>query len=201
MKSFSFEDRRSKLEDRCDPRSLILNFLNPYAPLKQISIGVLVLALTTLTGCAYYSFTGATIPSHVNTIAIPLAEDNSINPLTSLNASLTDLLINRFVRQTRLQLETSEDDADALLTLTIDRYVNQPTAVSAQEQATLNRVTISVTARYFDQVEEQEVVERSFSSFEEYDPTVGGLEAEEQAAMAALINISEDIFIAATSDW
>ena len=91
----------------------------------------LPLALLLLNGCGYYSFTGATLPEHLNTVAIPLAEDNSLSPLTTLDEALTELLVTRFVRQTRLSLETSEDDADAVLTATIDRYTSAPTSVTA----------------------------------------------------------------------
>jgi hypothetical protein len=152
-------------------------------------------------GCAYYSFTGATLPSHLNTIAIPLAEDNSLSPLASLGDRLTEELIDRFVRQTRLTLETLEGDADAVLTATIDRYTNAPTSITGEEQAARNRVTLTVTVRYVDQVEDKELLQRSFTSFEDYDPTAGGLEQEEQAAEAALRNIVDDIFTAATSNW
>ena len=161
----------------------------------------LVLLLAAAPGCAYYSFTGATVPTHLNTVAIPLAEDNSLSPLTTLDDELTDLLITRFVRQTRLSLEENEDDADALLTVRIDRYANAPTSVSGQERAELNRITLSVSVRYYDRVEDKELLQRTFSSFADYNPLEGSLELEEETALAALENIADDIFTAATSNW
>ena len=161
----------------------------------------LVLLLAAAPGCAYYSFTGATVPTHLNTVAIPLAEDNSLSPLTTLDDELTDLLITRFVRQTRLSLEENEDDADALLTVRIDRYANAPTSVSGQERAELNRITLSVSVRYYDRVEDKELLQRTFSSFADYSPLEGSLELEEETALAALENIADDIFTAATSNW
>ena len=168
---------------------------------NQFFLFLFAAALLLQTGCAYYSFTGATIPAHLDTIAIPLAEDNSLSPLTTMDEDLTELLIERFVRQTRLRLETSEDDADALLTTQITRYANQPSAVTGEERATLNRITVTVSVQYVDQVEDREIVQRTFSSFQEYDPTTGGLDAEEQAARDALEDIADDIFTAATSNW
>ncbi len=162
---------------------------------------VWLLLLAAAPGCAYYSFTGATVPAHLNTVAIPLAEDNSLSPLTTLDDELTDLLITRFVQQTRLGLEQNEDDADAVLTIRIDRYANAPTSVSGQERAELNRITLSVSVRYYDRVEDKELLQRSFSSFADYNPLEGGLELEEETARAALENIADDIFTAATSNW
>ncbi len=153
--------------------------------------------------CSYYSFTGATIPSHLSTIAIPLVEDNSISTLTTLDDAMTALLVDRFVGQTRLSLQPDESQADVLLRARIDRYGNQPASVGGQERATLNRVTISVTTDYLDRTKDEVIFSRSFSSFEEYDPTdpERGLAGEEDAARAVLEKIADDIFTAATSNW
>lgn len=163
----------------------------------------LVAIVVAASGCAYYSFTGAVIPSHLNTIAIPLAEDNSISTLVDLDESLTSLLVDRFVGQTRLSLQPDQEQADALISARIDRYQNQPASVGGQERATLNRVTISVTTEYIDRTKDEVIFSRSFSSFEEYDPTdpERGLSGEEDAARAVLEKIADDIFTAATSDW
>ena len=154
-----------------------------------------------VSGCAYYSFTGASIPSRLNTIAIPLAEDNSSSPLSALDQNLTDLLVERFARQTRLSFTSTESDADAVLEATIERYTNQPTSVTGEERATLNRVTFTVQFRYYDQVEEQVLMQDTFSSSEEYDPATEGLEGQRRAALAALENVADDAFTQATSNW
>ena len=161
----------------------------------------LLLLLAALPGCAYYSFTGATIPANLNTVAIPLVEDNSLSPLTTLDEELTELLITRFVRQTRLTLETNEDEADVLLTAQISRYTNAPTSVSGEERAEFNRVALVVSVRYYNRVDDVELFDRSFNSFDDYNPLEGGLDEEEQAALNALENIADDIFTAATSNW
>lgn len=154
-----------------------------------------------LGGCGFYSFTGASIPAHLNDITIPLADDNSTGPVTTLGDDLTRLLIERFVGQTRLSLQPEEEESDVILTTRIDRYSNDPAAVSAQERASLNRVTIVVHARYFDQSQNEEILQRTFSSFAEYDPSTDGFEGELAAARIALTNIADDIFTAATSNW
>lgn len=165
-------------------------------------IGTIV-AITALAGCGIYSFSGAAIPSHLNTISIPQVQDRSSNTLTNLDDNLTNLLMDRFVQQTRLSLEPTANKADALLRVQIDRYSTQPTSVSGQEQATLNRVTITVSVTYTDQTNETNVIDRSFSSFEEYDPLDPntGLTGEGAAATAVLEKIADDIFTAATSNW
>lgn len=165
----------------------------------SIRLALVAVILPVAVGCGYYSFSGATIPEHLGTIAIPLVEDNSISTITALDEQMTQLLIERFVQQTRLSLEPTEDDANALLVVTIDRYVNAPASVSGDERATRNRVTITVSVEYDDHIENRSLLQRSFSSFEEYDPLDPS--KEEEAAVAALVKIADDIFTAATSNW
>src|SRR5690606_8065431 len=128
---------------------------------------------------------------------------NSLNTLTAIDEQFTELLLQRFVRQTRLVLETTPEEADALLTARIERYSNVPSAVGAQEQATLNRVTISVQVLYRDQTNSTDLLNRSFSAFEVYDPSDPGqgLTGEVDAAASAMQKIADDIFTAATSNW
>lgn len=161
---------------------------------------LLVLAMG-LSGCSYYSFSGATIPSHINTIAIPLAQDNSVSPVPTLDRDLTDLLTDNFVGRTKLSLTTNEATADATLTATIRNYQNEPTGVSGDERATVNRVTIQVQVEYYDQENDEELVNQSFSGYGEYDPGAAGLAGEREAAQVALERIADNVFTTATSNW
>lgn len=179
------ERRRLARWWRCSPALIALSITLPLT-LSQ-------------TGCGIYSFTGASIPDHVETVAIPLAEDRSLGGVPNMDQALTDLLIERFVQQTRLVLEPDENAADALLVATIERYQNEPTAVTDDELAALNRVTISVRVTYLDQVEDDERLARSFSANGTYDATNIG--QEDVVVLEALEEIADDIFTAATSDW
>lgn len=163
----------------------------------------MALLLLTAPACSYYSFTGATIPEGIDAIAIPLAPDNSSSPFTDLDGELTDLLIDRFVGQTRLRLQTNENEADAVLATRIEGYENEPTAVSGDERATLNRVRVQVAVQYVRQGAdgEEDLLDRTFNSSAEYDPAQDGRQGERDAALAALEAIADDIFSQATSNW
>lgn len=152
-----------------------------------------------LAGCGYYSFTGASIPEHLDTVAVPLVEDQSLGGVPAMDQALTDLLVERFVRQTRLVLEPDEGQADAVLAARIESYRTEPVAVTGDEVAALNRVTIRVAVRYLDRVEDAVRLERTFSGSAEY--AAADLELEEAAVAEALREIADDVFTAATSDW
>ncbi len=158
------------------------------------------MAALLLAGCGYYSFSGATIPSELNTIAIPLAELEAATPLPALPDELTRLLTDRFVRQTRLRLEPDEAAADAVLQARITGYRNEPTAVGA-DRAQRTRVTISVQIRYAARDAARPLLEQTFTAFSDYDAAADGPEGETQAAQSALEQVADDIFTAATSNW
>lgn len=161
---------------------------------------LLIFGAGTLSGCAYYGFSGASIPSHLETIAIPIAENNTASPVSTLGRDLTGLLTDQFVGRTSLSLDNNETNADAVLQARITSYTNEPTGVGGDERATVNSVQIRVQARYYDQLKDSTMVEESFTGSEEYPPEAG-LSGEQQAAQLALERVSEDIFNTATSDW
>jgi hypothetical protein len=162
---------------------------------------LLVFGAGTLTGCAFYSFSGASIPSHLETIAIPIAEDDTNSPISTMGRDLTGLLTDQFVGRTNFSLNNNETNADAVLRARITGYSNQPTGVSGEERATVNSVRIQVQVRYDDQVRDSTMMNQSFTGSAEYDPAEAGLTGEQQAARIALERVGEDIFNTATSTW
>lgn len=161
---------------------------------------IAALLLTLLSGCGYYSFSGASIPPELDTIAIPLAELDAATPLPSLPDELTRLLADRFVRQTRLRLENDEASADAVLQARITGYRNEPTAVG-DDRAQRTRITITVAVRYAAREAPQPYLDRTFTAFSDFDALADGLDGEAQAAESALRQIADDVFTAATSNW
>lgn len=168
--------------------------------LTRLGVGAVLAVVLLASGCTYYSFTGATIPSDIETIAIPLVDDRSNSPFVAIDQDLTDLLIERFVDQTRLSLTTRTAEADAVLDVRIDGYSSQPTTVGGDDRATANRVTINVQVEYLDQVNDESFLSRAFTGQSNYDPAEG-LGGQEEASAIALEELADDIFTQATSDW
>lgn len=156
--------------------------------------------LVLLAGCGVYSFSGATIPDRLQTVAIPIAEDRSAGGPPGLDRLLTDALVDRFVDRSRLSLETDEAEADAVVRATIERYAIAPVAVTDQNVAALNRVSLAVRVVVEDRVENAELLARTFTATEDFAPAAG-LQGEADASATALEQIARDAFTAATSDW
>lgn len=166
-----------------------------------VRIGLLSVVCT-VSACGSYGFTGSALPPHVETILIPVFEDQTRSGIPNLSDTITELLIDRFVNRTRLRLASSATDSDTILSGTVLRFRNQPAAVSGDEKATINRVNITVRARFEDRIKGRDMVpERTFTAFGEYDPVADGIEGEGVAITAALVQIADDVFTAATSTW
>ena len=150
-----------------------------------------------LAGC--YSFTGASIPSHIHTIAIPLAEDQSAFGQADLRQNLTQTLTNKFLREGSLQV-ASRSNGDALLTVTIDRITDEATGVRAGETLTNKQVTIFVTAIYFDQRKQKQFWQRDFQQSAVY-PISQNIEGLKQALTQAEDKLTDDLLLAVISNW
>ena len=163
---------------------------------------LLTFHFTLLTSCGFYSFTGASIPEHLGSVAVPLVELEVQGSVPGLDQALTDALVERFADRTRLTLATDAEAADAVVYATLQRYTITPVAVTGDEVASLNRVSITVTLRYFDRVEDEEVVNRAFTASADYDPAENSpAAAEAEAAALAIDQLADDMFTAATSNW
>ena len=167
---------------------------------KSLALCLLLFsALPLLSGCGIYSFSGATLPKEITTVAIPLAEDRTVG-LPGLDQQLTDQLVQRFVDRTRLRLEPDEGAADAVLAVVIERYASEPAAVTGDETAALNRLTIEIQARLDEEGRETPRVDRRFSASDTFDPA-GGLAGEAALAEELLRRLADDLFTAIASDW
>jgi hypothetical protein len=159
-----------------------------------------LLALLALPACAYYSFTGAALPEHLRTVAVPLVEDRAAGAVPDLDRALTDALVERFADRTRLRLETDEGAADLVVRATLQRYQIAPVAVTGEEQAALNRLSVALAVVAEDRVQSRERLRRTFTASADYDPAAGAA-GEAEAAARVVERLADDVFTAASSDW
>lgn len=162
---------------------------------------LLLITCFTFSGCMTYSFTGASIPSGVNTIYIPFFPDQSNSGLGDLGDQLNQVLIDRFVNQSRLQLANNEEDADAVLDGVITSYSNRPFSIGGDEQTGQNQVSISVRASFKYATEEEAEWNTNFNGRATYDPAQDPIDGERNAATEALEQIANNMFNDAVSNW
>jgi hypothetical protein len=169
-----------------------------------IILRIILIILFTMTvlvnfGCCVYSFTGASVPAHLQTIAIPVAEDRSGSSIAGLREQLTEGLIQKFIDDNSLQV-TERTTANAILECVITSVADAPSIVSAGEEITSRRITITVKVDYKDLVQRTTIFDKSFSNYGDYEPG-GATSTREGAITDAVDKISEDILLAVVSGW
>ena len=78
----------------------------------------IITSVINFTGCFSYSFTGASVPKHLKSIAIPISEDRSGSGQPGLSEMLTNSLIQKFIDDNTLQV-TDKSKANAILNCSI----------------------------------------------------------------------------------
>jgi len=170
-----------------------------YILLLTISLLFITSVILNFTGCCLYSFTGAAVPEHLQTIALPISDDRSGAGEPGLRELLTERLTQKFIDDNTLQV-TERTAADAILECTITSLSDAPAIVTAGENVTSRRVTISVQAAYKDLVKRKTIYEKNFSNYGDYS-SAGDINARRTAIEEAVDNITEDILLDTVSGW
>jgi len=169
---------------------------------NYISLLFLLIALVLVlnfTSCCSYSFTGASVPKHLKTIAIPISDDRSGSAESGLRETFTQKLIQKFIDDNSLQV-TDRVNADAVLECAIVSFNDAPAIVAAGENVTSRRITIGVKASYRDLVKKMTIYDKTFTEYEDY-PQTGSLTERNTAIEKVLDKLTENILLETVSGW
>lgn len=146
-----------------------------------------------------YSFTGADIPSDAKTVSVAAFQNNA--PLAGPNVSLlfTESLKDLFIAQTRLNLVKSEGDLH--FEGAIVGYDVRPMAIQGNDAAALNRLTITVSVRYVNTLDEKKNFEQNFSRFVDFPSTTDLSSNEESLVGEVNKQLVQDIFDRSFGNW
>ena len=160
---------------------------------SYIVIAVLV------SSCGIYSFSGTSIQPDVKTITIPYVEYTALRVNPSLSNDLTEALKEKYRKLTRL--EDVDVDGDLELVCTITGYDVKATAVTANEMASQNRLTVTVKVEFSNKKYPEDDVSNNFSAYEDFDATMS-LDAVESGLCETIVEkLVEDIFNATVAQW
>jgi len=166
----------------------------------NIRIFSVIILFTILSGCTVnYSFTGASIPAEVKTINIKYFPNNASLIVPTLSQELTDALRDKFTSETNLKIVN--DGGDLLLEGSITGYKTSPVAVQSNDQAALNRLTITVDVTYTNTFDENMSFETTFSRYDDYSSSANLTEVQEGLIEEIGRMLVEDIFNKAVINW
>ncbi len=160
----------------------------------------LAVAALLVHSCGIYSFSGTSIQPDVKTVTINYFEYKALRVNPSLSNDLTEALKDKFRKMTRL--EQVEMDGDIEVTGTVTGYDVRAMAVTAEEVASQNRLTVTIKISFTNRKHpEDDFPDKSFSAYSDYDSTQS-LDAVEATLCEEIIEkLCEDIFNATVANW
>ncbi len=159
-----------------------------------------MVAALSLTGCGIYSFSGTSIQPDVQSITINNFEYKALKVNPTLSNNLSEAMRTRFRQMTRL--EQVDMDGDLEISGAITGYDVRASAVTANEVAAQNRLTVTVTVSFMNRkYPEDDFDNKSFSAYADYDST-NSLDSVENSLCEEIIDkLIEDIFNATVAQW
>ncbi len=160
----------------------------------------LIATLPLLQSCGIYSFTGTSIQPEVKTVTVNYFEylAPKVNP--SLSNMLTEAMQEKFLKLTKLELVDIDGDLEIIGAVT--GYDVKATAITANEQAAQNRLTVTVKIEFINRKFPEESLEnKSFSAYQDFDATQS-LDAVEATLCEDIVEqLCEDIFNGTVANW
>lgn len=159
------------------------------------------LVAAALSGCAGcpYSFTGASVPPHLKSIAIPIVEDQSGYGDATLRDQFSQQLLQRFVNDNTL-LPGDRSSADSMLEGVITGVKDVPVVVEGGDQVAKRRITVTAHMVFRDLRLRKKVWEKDFTQWGDYS-SGGGLTQRNQGIAEAIRKITEDILNETVAGW
>ena len=163
-------------------------------------IFALVLAAFMFGSCGIYSFTGTSIQPDVKTVTINYFEYKALKVNPSLSNQMTEALQDKFLKLTKLEQVDMDGDLEILGAVT--GYDVKATAVTANEQAAQNRLTVTVKVTFINRkYPEDDFQDKSFSAYADFD-AMQSLDAVESTLCDEIVEkLCEDIFNATVAQW
>jgi hypothetical protein len=156
----------------------------------QALIGIFVMLI--FTHCGGYSFSGAALPPHLKTVAVPLFDNRS--PEFGIDQLLTDAIIDAVTKDNTLKI-VDLSAADCHLRGTLMRIEDRAGQYDEQEQAATFRVTLTVRIVFEDLRKQTVLWENTFSQYGTYTDN------RDDGLSQAIEKLTTDIVNKMTSNW
>lgn len=167
--------------------------------MKKIYTLLILIVAFALTGCGVYSFTGASVPPEAKTVSVQYFPNNANLVYPMLSSMLTNTLRDYFMNQTTLS--EIANNGDLAIEGEIVGYETAPTAITGDQTAALNRLTITVNVRFFNRFDETKNFEQKFSQYEDYPSSQDLNSVQETLSNTIVEKLCEDIFNKAVVNW
>ncbi len=149
--------------------------------------------------CGIYSFSGASLDPKDKTVNVKFFPNRAtiINP--NLSQLFTEKLKDRFASQTKLELV--DFNGDLTFEGEITNYDTKPIAITKDEQAEQNRLTITVHVKFTSINNSKFNFDTSFSRYADYPSSEILTDVEDDLTEQIVTELIDDIFNKSVVNW
>jgi hypothetical protein len=152
-----------------------------------------------LSSCGIYSFTGASVSPETKSVEIGYFENRASLIQPSLSSTFTEKMKDKFVSQTNLSLV--QRDGDLVFSGYISDYQSTPVAIQGNEQAALNRLSVSVSVKFTNKNDTKQDFETTFTRYSDFDSRKNLSTVESELLNEICNQLTDDIFNKAVINW
>lgn len=149
--------------------------------------------------CGIYSFTGTTLSPDIKTVTVNNFVLATAGGPANLPLTFNEKLKEYYQRYTNLKVVPN--NGDMVLEGNITGYDLLAVAPTAQDQAGVNRLQITVLARFYNNKDESKNFEQSFSFYQDFPQNQTLSQNESRLVPKILDQIVLDIFNKTAADW
>ncbi len=166
---------------------------------KVMKSTLYICLLLAMASCRNYSFTGASIAADAKTVSVGTFPNRApiVNPY--LSQQFAESLRDKFVSETNLAVVQQQGDLQ--FEGAIVNYQTQPAAIQGNDNAALNRLTITVNVKFTNSSEPKNDFEQKFSRYVEYDSKLSLASVEQDLVTEVNRQLVDDIFNKAVINW
>lgn len=164
-----------------------------------IRIAAIGLVAMMCQACGIYSFSGTSIQPDVKTIYIDYVEYRALTVNPKLSSQVTEELKEKFRKLTKL--EQVNEDGDLEIYGAITGYAVSTAGVSANETASMNRLTVSIKIKFTNRKHPEDDFEQSFSAYSDFDASQLLDSVQDALCEEIVTKLVEDIFTATVAQW
>ncbi|MDQ6477357.1 LptE family protein [Dyadobacter sp. LHD-138] len=164
-----------------------------------VMLCVMLNASFLLSSCGIYSFTGTSLSPDIKTFTIVNFNMGTAGGPSDLPQKLTEQLKEYFQKNTSLTLQ--QNGGDLLLEGTITGYDVLAAAPTANDQAGLNRLNVTIQVRFTNAKDETKNFDQSFTYFADFPQDQTLNQNESRLLPTIQENLVQQIFNKSAADW
>ncbi len=168
---------------------------------KIIAFSILLLSLASCWPESFMAFQDNSMPKEWKTFFVNPIEVTTATAPSSYGAVLSETMRTNIQNNTRLKLASKVADSTVQISSTVTSYATAPLAIQNGDQATQNRLTVSVTVVITTPTKGLEEIRFTSTRFADYSSSLQLVDVEQDLIQSINQQVVQDVINKLLSNW